>query len=455
VTQTKRRRIIFSAILLGAPPLGRTFDSNGNLYITGQSPAKTGQRPNTFPLRVEVGKRYLVDANNRPFLIHGDAAWSLIVQLSRDQVDFYLDHRRKQGFNTILVNLIEHKFTTAPPKNYYGIEPFLTLGDFETPNEDYFLHADYVITKAAEMGILVMLAPAYMGFDGESEGWYHEIQANGAKKLQTFGRYLANRFRHHANIIWVHGGDFDPPEKTLLRALVSGIRDTDHRALNTFHGSRGTSATSYLGTTEPWLQLSTIYTGSTDVVGQAMQEYRRSTKPFFLIEARYEGEGANDATVRLQAYQAILSGGCGQIMGNLPVWRFGDGWQKALNSEGAHTLIYLYNLFDACAWPKLVPDFANTFFTSGINSAAEQAVAAVARDGSFALLYMPTARSVTINLAQLGGPKTKIHWYDPSNGRLSETSGSPFTTSGIHTFIPASNNASGHSDWVLIFKSTM
>src|SRR5262249_17993157 len=36
-----------------------------------------------FPLRTEPGRRYLVDAVGRPFLLHGDTAWSLIAQLSR------------------------------------------------------------------------------------------------------------------------------------------------------------------------------------------------------------------------------------------------------------------------------------------------------------------------------------------------------------------------------------
>ena len=35
-----------------------------------------------FPLRLAGAQRYLVDQSNRPFLVHGDAAWSLISGLS-------------------------------------------------------------------------------------------------------------------------------------------------------------------------------------------------------------------------------------------------------------------------------------------------------------------------------------------------------------------------------------
>ncbi len=63
--------------------------------------------------------------------------------------------RHARGFNTVLVNLIEHKFATNPPRNAYDDVPFLTPGDFSTPNESYFAHADYVIAQAEQRGMLV------------------------------------------------------------------------------------------------------------------------------------------------------------------------------------------------------------------------------------------------------------------------------------------------------------
>jgi hypothetical protein len=453
VIKFKRRSFAIATTLFAASPLLCAFDSSEKPTRAGRLPFKNSAITGLFPLQVKFGKRHLIDASNRPFLINGDAAWSLLVQLSREQANFYLDYRRDQGFNTVLVNLIEHQFAVAPPKNYYGDEPFLIPGDFGTPNERYFAHADYVIDRAFERGIMVMLAPAYMGFHGGSEGWYREMQVNGTTKLQTYGRYLANRFRNHTNILWVHGGDFLPPDKALMRAVVKGIREADTHALNTFHGSRGTSATKFIGTEEQWLRISNIYTDASNVVNEALQEHEHSSKPFFLIEARYEGEGADEATVRLQAYQTVLSGGCGHIMGNLPVWKFGDGWQKALGSNGAHTITFLYSLLEAYAWAKLLPDKSNTFLISGIQTAKTRAVGALAKDGSFGILYMPSARRVTVNLSRLAGPNVRIQWYDPSNGHLSVIADSPFQASGVHAFEPAASNASGYSDWVLLFES--
>src|SRR5690606_29121155 len=61
-----------------------------------------------FPVRVSPNGRHLVDAGGKPFLLHGDTAWSLIVQLTKEETEEYLENRRQKGFNAILVNLIEY-----------------------------------------------------------------------------------------------------------------------------------------------------------------------------------------------------------------------------------------------------------------------------------------------------------------------------------------------------------
>ena len=414
----------------------------------------TGASSSIFPLHVEAGKRYLVDANGAPFLIHGDTPWSLMVQLSRADVDLYLENRRQKGFNTILVNLIEHYFATNPPRNFYGDAPFLTPGDFATPNNAYFAHVDYVISKAAEKGILVMLTPAYMGSGGGSQGWYQEMVANGTTKLRNYGRYLANRLQAHDNILWVHGGDYNPPDRAILRAIADGIRDIDGRWLHTFHGARGTSAMSFLGTSEPWLSVNNIYTTQSTVVASAFQEYNRSTMPFFLIEAVYEMEGVSGPGVRQQAYHAVLSGASGQFMGHSSVWKMLDNsWLWAIDAEGSQSMARLRTLLESNSWWMLEPDDTQALLTNGIGTGTNQAVAALASDRSYALIYAPSVRTLTVQLGQLAGPNVRARWYDPTNGAYITVSGSPFAAGGARTFTPSGSNAGGAGDWVLVLES--
>ena len=56
-----------------------------------------------FPLSVGTDLRHLVDQNSVPFLVNGDAAWSLIIGLQKPDVSVYLADRRAKGFNTLLV----------------------------------------------------------------------------------------------------------------------------------------------------------------------------------------------------------------------------------------------------------------------------------------------------------------------------------------------------------------
>jgi len=123
-----------------------------------------------YPVKPAPGNHFLTDQEGTPFFWSGDAAWSLIVQLSKEDAEFYLDNRQAKGFNVLMVNLIEHRFCTNAPNNFYNEPPF-TGKMFTTPNEKYFAHADYVIKAAAKRGIIVLLFPMYLGYDCGIDGW--------------------------------------------------------------------------------------------------------------------------------------------------------------------------------------------------------------------------------------------------------------------------------------------
>jgi PKD repeat protein len=405
-----------------------------------------------FPLHTETGKRYLVDANGQPFFIHGDTPWCMITRLTREQVDLYLDDRKAKGINALLVELIERSLCLNSPSNAYGNAPFTTAGDFSTPNEAYFAHAEYVVAGARSRGMLMLITPAYMGFGGGCcEGWYDLMQANGTDKMRAFGEYVAQRFRPYDNVLWVQGGDYNPPDLPLLRSVPLGIRDVDTKWLHTFHGSRGTSALGYLGNTESWLNVNNIYTDGNTVVANAFAEYQRSTMPFFLIEAAYEFESANETLVRTQAYQASLSGAMGHLYGGN--WRFPNGWESDLNPPGLASLRHLRTLVDAFAWWTLVPDTNNTILTAGVGSGSSRAVAARSSTGAFAILYTPSVRALTVSLTGMSGPNVRARWYDPTNGSHTAITGSPFAANGSRDFTPTGNNSRGLGDWVLVLES--
>jgi hypothetical protein len=441
---------------LACTGLGGTGNASTTVTVGGGQPTFPQA---TFPLRQEAGKRYLVDAAGKPFLMNGESAWGLMTKLTREQVVQYLDDRRAKGINTIMVMLVSHHEHIGPSTNVYGQAPFTTVNDFATPNEQYFTHADWVLTRASERGMLVLLAPLYAGYGGTSaQGFWPAMQAAGTAKLQAYGQYVGKRYRGYNNILWVQGGDFTPTNETgknLVRAIANGIRAEIPNVLQTFHGGRFTNAMAYWGTGEPWLTVNNIYTDQNVVVQYAFQEYARTTVPFFLIEAHYENEhGVNERILRSQAYQALLSGASGHVMGIWPMWAFASNWQAALNSRGSVTLPHMRGLFEARSWWTLQPDTTGQLMTGGAESGVNRAVAATATDRSFAVSYMPTIRTLTLNLAQLAGPRVNARWCDPANGVCTPVTGSPFNASGSQTFRPAANNSSNYGDWTLVLEST-
>lgn len=442
--------VAMAAIAHESSYAGRATDS------IGARQASTSGTPKTeFPLRVVSGKRHLVDQAGTPFLLVGDTAWSLVVQLKEEGVDRYLDDRQRRGYNAILVNLIEHKFATSPPSNVHGQGPFTKPGDFGSPNEAYFAHVDMIIRKAHARGILVLLVPAYAGANGGSEGWWSKMKANGAGKLRAYGRFVGARYRRFPNVLWVQGGDFDPPaeDRALVDAVADGIRSVDDK-LHTFHGARGTSALALWQPRPTWLGVNSIYTSHDDVVAKARTEYRRSKTPFFLLEARYENAGYTGATVRQQAYQAMLSGSAGAIMGNRPIWSFSPGWERDLGSPGAVGKAQLARLFRSVPWWKLRPAEQGTLLVNGIREGSAEAVAACASDGTFAIVYAPGPRRLTLDLSRLRGSRLRARWYDPTTGRYRLVAGSPFRTGIQRSVRTPTRNAGGDGDIVLVLETS-
>jgi hypothetical protein len=210
-----------------------------------------------FPLQVSKDRRHLMGQDRLPFLIVGDTAWSLIVDLKEADIKAYLDDRHKRGFNAIVVNLLEHKFATNAPRNRAGLEPFMKTGDFATPNTEYFDFAHRVVGWANERGISVWLAPAYLGWNGGDEGFFQEIKAGGRDKLKAYGKFIGERFKDSANIVWLLGGDYAVPKQHqwAISDLANAIKAGGAKQLMTVHGGQQ-SAVDVLGD-QDWIDINT------------------------------------------------------------------------------------------------------------------------------------------------------------------------------------------------------
>jgi len=435
----------------GSGPGGDTPVDGGNLPGFDAAPPQ-----GLFPLRVSADGASLTSDDGKPFLLHGEAAWSLIAQLDSPGAMQYLADRHKRGVTTVLVNLIEHLFADHAPANAAGDAPFTTPGDFSTHNEAYFAHADQVIDLAASQGITVLLTPAYLGYSGGNEGWFQEMSALSAAKCRNYGDFVGQRYAAKRNIIWVWGGDYTPPSgsqgETCMKAIRDGIMAAAPGALASAHWSPESTSRD-----------ETAFTSSINLVGiytyqfilDSCRDARRTTpsKPTYLIETCYEGEtiqgcSGSSAEVRRRQWWGFLGCGAGEIVGNFKIWKFASGWPQQLASKVSLAEQQLLAMTEQLPWPTFALDDA---LVADRGAGYAEIAAARTADGKHALIYTPPdgATTFTVDLGRLAGPVTAV-WQDPTADHSVAASDN---LTGSHPFTTPGDNSGGDGDWVLVLSS--
>jgi hypothetical protein len=422
-----------------------------------------------YPLSVAPDHHHILDASGSPFLLIGDAAWSILVALTPDEAVRYLDDRVSRGFNTIMVNLLEYRFAPDPPRNRAGDAPFTTPGDFTTPNPAYFDHARWVLERAAERNLLVLLYPCYLGYreagwpgpTSWNEGWFGEVIKNGFDRCRAYGRFVGERFGDLDNLLWVMGGDADPGTALVpIGQMAEGIREADPRHLMTAHCRPESVPADEYGSAR-WLDINNTYTYGI-VHAKLYQDYVRvPTLPTFLIESIYENEHtASEVQLRRQAYWSILRGGFGHVFGCTPIWYYGEGWEAALDGPGSQGMSRFAEAFRSRPWWLLEPEAApgvgwdprwqgRRLLLEGHGESRGLTFCSVGRtaDGTLAMVYMPSARTLALDLSVLAGSTARLSWYDPIRGGW--TDGGELPCDGTATVEPP-----GDQDWLLAIEST-
>jgi len=431
-----------------------------------------------YPLRVSSNGRYLVDRNGKPFHIQGEAAWSLIANLTLSEANTYLENRRLKGFNLLMVNLIEHHYTNQSPAdhNAAGVAPFKKAGDLTTHDDLYFDNPDptataanNIIRAASDRGQAVLLAPNYFGADGGREGWWEELGKNGVIGCTDYGAYVGRIYEKFSNIIWLEGGDYTPPAgaaRTCAKAIKDAIVAAGAKQPWTGHWSPETQSVD-VGSFGGW-SLNGVYTYRAPYAS-CRDAHHATTMPTFLLETAYEHE--RPGPIRKLAWWAHL-GGCtaGTIFGNRPIWLFDKTstrgnwlrwnhkptWQEAMEERGSLEMMYLGQAIEAVPWYDLAP--SSTVVKSATNVRDEVTVA-VAASGRTLVAYVPPSGAarlpaIALDMAALSAP---VHgrWYDPSRGTYTPVPGpQPFPNVGVRTFQVPALNAVGESDWVLVLDTT-
>jgi len=291
----------------------------------------------------------------------GDTTWSIVNQYTKEEAEFYLEYRRKQGFT---VEHVMPLFDGGPgiktsSGNAAGEEPFLNMNP-ATPNGAYFANLDHIVKVAQGKGLVVVILPC-----GGSGGSFVDKKKIVTKEnAGAYGRWLGRRYKDMPNIVWANGFDLKPWRyEEIAREFVAGLQEADGGShLITYHPSGGASSSYFHH--EDWLAANIIQTWADylKIYPMVFSDYMRiPPKPVIMAEGAYE-EGSEYPTkpitpllVRKQAYWSYLAGGF-HTYGHNDIWRKNPTWRQALDAPGARQMGILKKIFTARHWWKLVPD---------------------------------------------------------------------------------------------------
>lgn len=413
--------------------------------------------------------RYLVTDRGKPFFYLGDTAWELFHRLTREEAELYLKDRAAKGF-TVIQAVALAEFDGLGTPNAYGHTP-LRDNDPTQPNEDYFRHVDFVVNKAEELGLYVGLLPTWG--DKVNKKWGVGPEIFTPDSARVYGEFLGKRYRGKP-IIWVLGGDRPVENDVHLRvwrAMADGLRRGDGgEHLITYHPMGGQSSSQRLHL-EEWLDFNMLQSGhhARPIPNYEMIERDYSLKPVKPCmdgEPNYEDHPINwnpqngwfnDHDVRRAAYWALLAGAHGHTYGCHDIWQMFDPqkyqpvahartpWREALHLPGASQMRYVKSLMLSRPMLLRVPD--QSLIASETGKGAEHIRAARGVDGSYAFVYLPVPRSVTVNLENLSGRSIRAWWFNPRNGQTQPIG--EFARRGRREFTPPASE-SAEEDWVLV-----
>lgn len=163
-------------------------------------------------LRISENRRYLETVKGEPVIWIADTAWTIPQRMKWDDVQFFMDTRKSQGFTALQIVALDPE-RDVEMRNPAG-EKALIDDDLSKPNENYFRYLDWILDQAEERELYVLLLPVW-GQLVVGEDWsgnrYEKIVT--AENAYGYGKWIGERYKDRTNILWCLGGDRQPIHK--------------------------------------------------------------------------------------------------------------------------------------------------------------------------------------------------------------------------------------------------
>jgi hypothetical protein len=429
-------------------------------------------------LQISENRHFIQHEDETPFLWIGDTGWGMIQQLTREEVDQYLDNRQELGFTVIqsVAHWSPHgggmKRSPDNAPNAYGHSPF--TGDEKSPNtsepliiaggssiapNDYWDHVDYVVEAVKKRNMYLALLPCWAS---QLVTGTKEYTADEAK---TYGEFLGERYANEPHIIWVLGGDtkamfkgYDKNQKydeydyrNIYRAMAEGlVKGVSGKSVKwneknpawdevfcTYHpnGDYPYGSSQWFHEDE-WLDANgvEVWKEVNDVYRTMLDNYQLTdpVKPSLFLEGSYEyGTYRHECgwvtplRVRRQFYHTFFAGSAGHTYGAGPIWAMrgnegdyncGYTWQQALDFPGARQVASIAKKFlIENNWHEWIP---TGDVISGTGKGENLKTAVSTKSGDKALVYF--SNNSYTRVKNILDNEADAYWFYPRTGQTKQ-----------------------------------
>lgn len=377
-------------------------------------------------LRVSENKKYLLkDGMFFPYL--ADTAWTLLQRLTREEILFYLDKRKEQGFNAVQVSAISELDGIRVP-NREGYLPFES-GKVGTPDQDYFSMVTFLADECEKREMVLVLLLTWG--DKFNKKWGIGPEIFTPENSFLYGNFLANLIGNRENVIWMLGGD-RPIETQIHRKIIDemarGIKSGEKvKHLITYHPCGEASSADYFCGTD-YIDFHSLQSGHSfggyDSHKMVSRTLAVDSKPCLDAECFYEDFPIGFDTawnyrltpldIRRRMYKNMMAGVFGHTYGHQSVWCFRTetdneypfNWKQALDRPMANMVKYINKLTALVDITTVKPE-----------RIAYNALGCVGK--GFALIYLENTEPVFIDTESKYSIK-KAKWFNPVTGELTD-----------------------------------
>ena len=394
-------------------------------------------------LRMSEGKRNVIHADGKPFLVVGDTPWSIPFRATTVQVKEYAADRMIKGFNTVLLMSVQPDMYAEGPDARNTVLGFargfddLHEGHLNKLRPDYFQYLDSLMLILVDHGIVPVYQPVFHGF-----GWKGKTVLGPTADPDEYARYCKYLVARYGSMpaFWLVSGDshgLDPGVKPGGETIEKW--DAYHQPT----GIHYNPADDYLASwangdssrcfhynrswqDQNWLDFQWAQTGhdGKHLYHKVERMYENEpVKACLNGEPTYEGMGGGKNGLGWwqgeEAWNQLMHGGTmGVVYGAACLWQWKItpdetgwdswtnapmSWKEAMAQEGSNYAGLVAKAFDGLDFA----DMEKRWDLTGANQPL------LAREGKFYISYLDKGGTISIkNMA----PGLPFSWFNPLTG---------------------------------------